>query len=133
MIFVAISGDSHHKYHYRVVIFTFTLACNFDRMLSVGAIRFDSVLAKRVGWGEVGGHSHDMLCTWQLSWLAVEKPWLALASPFLIYEVQVGCRVHSSSVDKGLTQLLVTPSLYTEVTRWNHAWWSPWEAAKTTF
>ena len=31
----------------------------------------------------MGGHSHDMLCTWWLSWLAVEKPWLALAGPFL--------------------------------------------------
>ena len=36
-------------------------------------------LAKKGGIGEVGGHSHDMLSTWQLSWMAVEKPWSALA------------------------------------------------------
>jgi len=30
---------------------------------------------------EVGGHSHDLPCTWRLSWLAVEKPWLAMAGP----------------------------------------------------
>ena len=33
--------------------------------------------------GEVGEHSHDMPCTWRLSWLAVERPWSALAWPFL--------------------------------------------------
>jgi len=28
----------------------------------------------------VGGFQHGVSCTWQLPWLAVEKPWLALAS-----------------------------------------------------
>ena len=31
----------------------------------------------------MGGHSHNMLCTWQLSRLAIERPWLVLAGPFL--------------------------------------------------
>ena len=79
MIFVAISGDIHeYRYHYLVVVmFTFTLACNFDCMLSVGAIRFEDrfCASRKGGTGEVGGHSHDMPCTWRLSWLAVEKPW----------------------------------------------------------
>ena len=34
---------------------------------------------------EVGKQSHDILCTWWLSWLAVERPWLVL-SPDATYE-----------------------------------------------
>ena len=36
-------------------------------------LKIGSALAERVGQGEVGGHSHDMPCTWRLSWLAIEK------------------------------------------------------------
>ena len=53
-------------------------------------LKTGSALAERVGQGEVGGHSHDMLCTWRLSWLAVEKPWSALAWPFLSFFTQTG-------------------------------------------
>ena len=51
-------------------------------MLSVGAIRFEDRFCKKggiVGGGGGGGgggrgFQHGMPCTWQLSWLAVEKP-----------------------------------------------------------
>ena len=34
-------------------------------------------------WGRGGGrHSHKVPCTWWLSWLGVERPWLAKARPF---------------------------------------------------
>ena len=36
----------------------------------------------------MGGHSHDMPYTWRLSWLAIEKPWSALAGPFLSFLTQ---------------------------------------------
>ena len=56
-------------------------SCNFDLMLSVGAIR------KKGGIVEVDGHSHDLPCTWWVSWLAVQKPWSALAWPFLSFDM----------------------------------------------
>ena len=33
----------------------------------------------------MGGHIHDMACTWRLSWLAIERSWSALAGPFLSF------------------------------------------------
>ena len=56
---------------------------DFGRISSVVAFRFEDrfSLAKKVGWG--GGQAVDVLCTWQLPWLAVEQPWSALAEPFL--------------------------------------------------
>ena len=61
-------------------------------MLSVGAIRFEDRFcdSKKGEMGEVGWHSHDMTCTWRLSWLAVERPWSALAGPFLYFFAQTG-------------------------------------------
>ena len=46
--------------------------------------------------GEIGGGGWvhpEMPCTWQLPWLAVEKPWSTLAWPFLSFLTQ-------TSVDK---------------------------------
>jgi len=38
-----------------------------------------------------GGWVHpELLCTWQLPWLAVEKPWSAPAWPFLSLLTQTG-------------------------------------------
>ena len=54
---------------------------DFGCMLSVGAIHFDRFCAsKKGGMGGVGGFQLGVPCTWQLPWLAVEKPWSALAS-----------------------------------------------------
>ena len=65
---------------------------DFGRMLSVGAIRFEArfCASKKVGMGKVGGFQHGVPCTWQLPWLAVEKPWSALAGPFLTLLAQTG-------------------------------------------
>ena len=38
----------------------------------------------------MGGHSYEVPCAWQLSWLAVERPWSALAGPFLSFLTQTG-------------------------------------------
>ena len=58
----------------------------------VGAIRFeDRFCASKKG--KIGGGGwvhHKLLCTWQLPWLAVEKPWSALAWPFLFFLPQTG-------------------------------------------
>ena len=56
-------------------------------MLSVGTIRFKigSALAERVGHGEVGGCHPEGDSAWQLSWLAVEKPWSALGWPLTVH------------------------------------------------
>ena len=61
-------------------------------MLSVGAIRFeDRFCASKKGViGEVCGCHHGVLYTWQLPWLAVEKPWSALAWAFLSFLTQMG-------------------------------------------
>ena len=56
-----------------------TLAACYQ--LAQFVLKIGFALAKKVGKGEVGVHSHDMLCTWQLPWLAVEQLWLALAGP----------------------------------------------------
>ena len=58
--------------------------------LAQSVLRIGSALAERVGQGEVGRHSYDMTCTWWLSWLAVEKPWLALVLPFLSFFKHMG-------------------------------------------
>ena len=52
-------------------------------MLSVDAISFEDrfCASKKGGVGRGGGgFQHRVLCTWQLPWLAVEQPWLALAA-----------------------------------------------------
>ena len=65
-------------------------------MLSVGpmVLKIGFVLAKRVvgvGGGGGGGEGEGiMLCIWQLPWLAVGKPWSALAMPFLSFLKQMG-------------------------------------------
>ena len=38
----------------------------------------------------MGGFQHWVLYTWQLPWLAVEKPWSALAWEFLSFLTQMG-------------------------------------------
>ena len=45
---------------------------------------------------EVGGFQHRVQYKWQLPWLAVEKPWSALAWPFLTFLTN-GCRKGSSA------------------------------------
>ena len=61
--------------------------------LAQSVLKIGSALAESVRQGEVGRHSHDMLCTWYLCWLAVEKPWSALGwpnfSPFLHQRAQI--------------------------------------------
>ena len=51
------------------------------RCATSAAIHFEArfAVAKKGGIGEVGGHSHDMLCTWWLSSLAgrnLSQHWL---------------------------------------------------------
>ena len=67
-----------------------TLAACYQLPQSVLKIGF--ALAKKAGQVEVGGFQHGVLCTWQLPWLAVEKPWSALAGPFLTLLAQTGSR-----------------------------------------
>ena len=38
----------------------------------------------------MGKFQHGVPCTWQLPWLAVEKPWSAQAWPFLFLLTQTG-------------------------------------------
>ena len=38
----------------------------------------------------MGRFQHGVPCTWQLPWLAVVKPWSALAGPFLTLLAQTG-------------------------------------------
>ena len=46
-------------------------------------LKIGFALTKRVGWGEEARHSHIMTCALWLPWLAVERPWSALANwPF---------------------------------------------------
>ena len=47
-------------------------------MQSISKLGF--VLATKRG---VGGYIQEMPYTWQLSWLAAERPWSALVGPFL--------------------------------------------------
>ena len=58
-------------------------------MFSVGTIHFeDRFCASKNGGIGVGGWLGGK--TWQLSWLALEKPWSALARPFLSFLAQTG-------------------------------------------
>ena len=59
-------------------------------MLSVGAIhlKVGSVLAERVGQGEVGGSIALADRAWQLLQLAIERAWSALDGPFFCFLVQ---------------------------------------------
>ena len=50
-------------------------------IVAQSVLKIGSALAKKVGGG-VGGFQRGMPCTWQLPWLAVEKPWLEHFSPF---------------------------------------------------
>ena len=60
-----------------------TLAAHYQLAQSILKISF--ALAKKVG-----GFQHGVPCTWQLLWLAIEKPWSALAWPFLSFLTQTG-------------------------------------------
>ena len=51
--------------------------------LAQSILKIGFALAKKVGYGEVGGFQHRVACTWQLPWLAVENPWSAPAGSFL--------------------------------------------------
>ena len=65
-------------------------SCNFGRMLSVGAILFEDrfCASKKGGIGRGGWVHPELLCTWHLPWLGVEKPWSALPWPFLSFLTQ---------------------------------------------
>ena len=65
---------------------------DFGHMLSVGAIHFEDrfCASKKGGIGGMGGFQLGVPCTWQLPWLAVEKPWSALAGPSLTLLAQTG-------------------------------------------
>ena len=65
-----------------------TLAACYQFAQSVMKTGF--VLAK--GWDR---GSHGMPCKWQLSWLAVERHWLALARPFLSFLAETGIETAS--------------------------------------
>ena len=69
-------------------------------MLSVGIVRFEDrfCASKKGGIGGGGQFTPELPCTWQLPWLAVEKPWLTLAWPFLSFLTQTG-------IDKALLPL----------------------------
>ena len=53
-------------------------------------LKISFALVKKVGQGEMGGFQYGVLCTWQLPWLAVEKPWPAPAWSFLSLLTQTG-------------------------------------------
>ena len=65
---------------------------DFDRMLSVGTIRFEnrSVLAERVGQGEVGGSTALPDSTWWQLQLPAGKPWSMTGGPFVCFLAQTG-------------------------------------------
>ena len=42
--------------------------------LAQSVLKIGFALGKKVGYGEVGRFQHGVLCTWQLPWLAIEKP-----------------------------------------------------------
>ena len=50
----------------------------------------------------MGGFQHGVPCTWQLPWLAVEKPWSALAGPFLTLLAQTGSGTTPPPTTSGL-------------------------------
>ena len=49
-----------------------------------------SVLADRVGQGEVGGITRSVTCTWWLLGLAVKAPWLGLGGQYLALAAWTG-------------------------------------------
>ena len=61
-------------------------------MLSDGAICFEDRFCarKKGGIGGGGWVQPGVPCTWQFLWLTVEKPWSALAGPFLTLLAQMG-------------------------------------------
>ena len=67
--------------------------------LAQSVLKIGFALAERMEQEEVGGHSHDMLCTWLLSWQAIESlGWHLLAhfSPFFFSFYTNGHRKVSS-------------------------------------
>ena len=65
-----------------------TLATHYQLAQSVFEDRFWT--SKKGGIGGGGQFQHGVLCTWQLPWLAVEKPCSALACPFLSFLTKAG-------------------------------------------
>ena len=58
--------------------------------LAQSILKIGFTLAKKVGKGGMGGFQHGVPCTWHLPWLAIRKPWSALAGPFLSFLTQTG-------------------------------------------
>ena len=65
-----------------------TLATCYQLAQSV--LKIGSVLAERVGQGEVGGCTPLGDSAWRLLQLAVEKPWSAPGGPFVCFLAQTG-------------------------------------------
>ena len=65
--------------------------CQFLATLSVGAIclKIGTVLAERMGQGDVGGCTHLAYSTWWLLELPIDKPWSMLGGPFVCFLAQV--------------------------------------------
>ena len=55
--------------------------------LAQSVLKIVFMVAKK---GEVSRFQDGLPCTWQLPWLAIEKPWSALAWPFLSFLTQMG-------------------------------------------
>ena len=53
-------------------------------------LRAGSVPAERVGWGELGGVTHRVTCTWWLLGLAVQGPWLGPGRPIFALAAWTG-------------------------------------------
>ena len=58
--------------------------------LAQSVLKIGSVLAERVGQGEVGGSTALADSAWWLLQLAIEKAWSVLDGPFLCLLVQTG-------------------------------------------
>ena len=65
-----------------------TLAACYQ--LAQFVLKIGSVLAERVGQGEVGGCSPLGDNAWRLLQLVVEKPWSGPGRPFVCYLAQMG-------------------------------------------
>ena len=65
-----------------------TIAACYQLVQSV--LQIGSVLAERVGQGEVGGCTPLGGSAWWLLELAVEKPWSGLSGPFACFRAQTG-------------------------------------------
>ena len=61
-----------------------------NNQLAQSALERGSVLAERVGQGEVGGCHSLGDSAWWLLQLAVEKSWSALGGPFFCFLAQMG-------------------------------------------